>query len=102
MPIFADLRLNFLKTKVTPFLSGAIGYSLKLIGDNNVKGGLLINPAFGVKFIVSSKAALHFSIGYKYEEYSVEQNSYYGYYPYTYEYEKEKIRLINFKFGVTF
>jgi len=92
VPLFADLRVNFLQTNVTPFLSGGIGYSL---GTDKVnKGGLLVNPALGVKFFVSSKAALNFSIGYRLQE-----NSFTYYYYGTY---KESSGYLNFKLGATF
>jgi hypothetical protein len=93
IPIFADLRANFLKTRITPFLSAGIGYSLST--DEDIKGGLLVNPAFGVKFFVSSKAALNFSIGYRLQEESF--TSHYDGNTY-----KGKHGSINFKLGATF
>lgn len=93
IPLFADFRVNFLKTKVTPFLSTDIGYSMHTMNDKSGQiytSGLLVNPNFGIKVFVSTKTALNFSIGYRIQE--VDHLSYTQY----------KIYYLNFKLGATF
>ena len=101
IPIFADLRINFLKTKVAPFFSTGVGYSMTTDKINN--GGLLINPAFGVKFFVTTKTALNFSIGYKFQKNSY-KTAYYNYYYSSYSYDiytaNEIYSFLNFKLGM--
>jgi hypothetical protein len=103
LPLFMDFRAYFLQTSVTPFFETALGYSL---GFDNIKGGLLVNPSFGVKFFVTPKTALNFSVGYRYQEYTYAY-SYPLYYASSYSsYSsgtvKETESSINFKFGATF
>ncbi len=79
LPLFADLRVNFLKTTVTPFVDVAAGWTFGLAPEKDV-GGVLANPSFGVKFFVSPKVALQFSVGYRYQEgtNTYETYTYYG------------------------
>ena len=100
IPIFLDIRSNFINGIVSPFIVGDIGYSFLLNKNSNYtyKGGLLINPCLGIKFFISSATALNFSIGYLIQKYTVTSN-YDGYNNYIY-YETEKY--ITIKLGVTF
>lgn len=67
IPLFIDLRANILKKKTTPLISTAIGYSL-MNPQQDIKVGLFINPAIGIKFFVTKKTALNFSLGYRLQE----------------------------------
>jgi len=89
MPIFANIRTNFLNRPVTPFFDAKIGYSV-------VDGtGLYFNPNFGVSFGLNKKAALNFGIGYNMQIADI----YYLYYNYE---ERRIIGAICFKLGIEF
>ena len=91
MPIFANIRTNFLNRPITPFFDAKIGYSV-------VDGmGLYFNPNFGVSFGLNKKAALNLGIGYNMQMADVYY--YDGYYS---DYYREIIGTICFKLGVEF
>ena len=73
-PVFIDFRINFIKRRFTPFVTFSGGYSIfKNWGnslENNLKGGLLLSSAVGLKAFVSNKIALNFSVGYRIQQYS--------------------------------
>jgi hypothetical protein len=111
LPLFLDLRTYFTPGAVTPFINLAGGYALSLNAHDGAitnKGGMILNPGFGVKFMVAPKLALDFSFGYMHQEYTVTYDySYYGYsynyyyFPETYTY-KSKLDFVTFKFGLTY
>jgi len=117
VPLFIDFRLNLPKEHFTPFLSGDFGYSLNLNPSRSgyfqsanfpfkeEKGGLLINPAIGVKFFITHKVALNFSIGYKVQQweqiYFFYTNPLYSY-DMSHSYNKINYQYFNFKIGCTF
>lgn len=57
VPIYADIRINLIKTPVCPFLDLKFGYSV-------VKSGLFFNPNLGIRFPATAKMAMNVSIGY--------------------------------------
>jgi hypothetical protein len=65
VPIFADLRITFHDRRFTPFIYGDAGYSFGVTSNNNdqLKGGLYLNPGIGLKSYISKKSALLISIG---------------------------------------
>lgn len=99
LPLFADIRANFMAAPVTPFFAADAGYSL---GFEQNKGGLLLNPSFGVKFLVAPKTFMNISFGYRYQENRVDY--YFGYYYYNSGSftVKENEELLTWKLGVTF
>ena len=98
IPLFLDIRSNFIKGIISPFIVCDIGYSFLVTKNtytiynntgysiyngvityyydkytyNTNKGGLMINPCIGVKFFVSSKTAINLSIGLHIQKYSFE------------------------------
>jgi hypothetical protein len=101
IPLYTDLRYNITKKAVTPFITADIGYAFRVSQNyNHYHGGLLVNPGLGVKFFVSPKVALNFSLGYLYQEYRYEYYSYGCFGPITYS-EKGAYKMFNIKFGVT-
>lgn len=70
IPVYADARVYFLKTRCTPFFNFAFGYN-HFIGDNGYNGsqsnGFLINPAFGARFALNKKVGVTTTLGYKYD-----------------------------------
>ena len=74
MPLFADFRFHFNKKGISPYINAAIGYSftqMQILGFESSKdyyGGLLVNPAIGVRFPVRSRFSFIMSFGYRYQE----------------------------------
>ena len=98
IPLFADFRTYFLKSKSTPFFSTGLGYSFstdKAKGSGVNEGGVFINPSFGGKFFISNKTAINISVGYLYQQtyyrYPIPEYSHYNY-----------INTLTLKFGFTF
>ena len=84
IPVFADIRYNFLKGGITPFIYLQAGYSYPLgkspTGNTNeVKGGALINPGVGLRLNFTAHNALIFSLGWRYQEIRSHYNYYYYY-----------------------
>lgn len=109
MPIFAAVRVNFMKSRLTPFAAIDAGYSYSrkeimggsLASDN--KGGVMVSPAVGVKFFVIPKMALNLSLGFRYQEIQTSDDYYDPQYQYTGSYYKShELRMFNLKFGFTF
>lgn len=62
IPVFADLRTNFINKKASPYLSAGIGYSFDATGGfENV--GFFLNPTAGFSFKFSNKLAMNIAIG---------------------------------------
>ena len=111
VPMFADFRFNFTRESVTPFISAAAGYSftyMEVFGFESTKdyfGGLLVNPAFGVKFGSKSGKAFIISLGYRYQEARIyTHNSIFkSSEPYrTDYYQGQTLGYTNFKLGFVF
>ncbi len=114
IPLFLDLRGNFLDKRTTPFVSLGIGYSYTVQqiasapiktakNETYDKGGFLLNPSLGVKFFVVPKMALNLSIGYRYQKVQLYNNNYT--YTSSYmqsNYESHTLGFFNLKFGFTF
>lgn len=62
IPIFANLRANFSKGKIVPFVDGEAGTYV----TNN--GGLYLNLSAGCRFAVNEKQAVNVSVGYTTEK----------------------------------
>jgi len=104
MPLFLGIRANMLDKRCTPFAAFDIGFSYSrkeitggsFASDN--KGGLMVSPGIGVKFFVIPKMALNLSLGFRYQEIQIYDDSQYN----TNLYTKYNLRLLNLKFGFTF
>ncbi|MEO8069208.1 MAG: hypothetical protein ABI599_16030 [Flavobacteriales bacterium] len=101
-PIFLDVRVNFLRQRVSPFIDLAGGWAIGLTDDD--EGGVYANPSLGVKFFVSRRTALQLSLGFRYQE-GTERIETWNYYNgtvtdhYDQTFERNAATL---KFGVTF
>jgi hypothetical protein len=64
VPIFADLRVNFINGNVTPYIAFGGGYSFN--ASNNFEGvGLMLNPSAGVSIKISEKSAMNVGVGFE-------------------------------------
>ena len=84
IPVFGDVRYNFLKGGITPFVYLQAGYSYPLgksVEGNmtEIKGGALINPGIGLRVNFTPRNALIFSLGWRYQEIRSHYNYYYYY-----------------------
>jgi hypothetical protein len=104
LPITFDARATILKGKVSPVFTANIGYS---VGLNEVKGGFVINPQFGIKTYLSENVAYLFNLGYKWQA----QEATYYIYPFANNYYRgiSNIKRVNLFFqfitistGITF
>jgi hypothetical protein len=111
MPLFADIRFHFSKHGISPFLDAAIGYSftqMEVIGFESSKdyyGGLLVNPAFGVRFPIRSRFAFIMSFGYRYQEANIYTHNVIFNTNNRYEteyYQSQTLGYMNFKVGFEF
>lgn len=62
IPVFANLRANFSKGKIVPFVDGKAGTYV----TNN--GGLYLNLSAGCRFAVNEKQGVNVSVGYTTEK----------------------------------
>ena len=71
IPLFADIRFDFLESGTSPYVSMAGGYSfIRYSRDSDyTRGGLFFNPSIGLKVSASKNVALNFGIGYRIQEY---------------------------------
>src|SRR5690606_21358578 len=100
VPLFADTRFYFIDGPMTPYLGGAIGYSL---GFGNNKGGLILNPSFGIKFQTPSERDFIINIGYRNQKNTYKGTSYYysGWNQYSYSYQaKQSLHFVTIRVGV--
>jgi hypothetical protein len=105
LPMFIDVRANFVNGPITPVFSFGAGYSIPLdvsFPHENI-GGVLINPALGMKFFVSKSTALNFSLGYRFQELNrhvpIYSNESVGYDSYLI---RTETHFVTVKLGVTF
>ncbi len=77
-PVFANVKVNFTKTKISPFINVDLGYTAFLpfskYAQHN-KLGFLMRPAFGVDFHFG-KWSLFLEIAYKYQQRQAEDSYY--------------------------
>ena len=58
-PLFANIKVNFADTKISPYISLGAGYSV------NKGYGFLFNPNVGLSFKISDKNTINVGIGYE-------------------------------------
>ena len=58
-PVFADVRLDLLKSRFSPFLDCRVGHTL-----GNKAFGLMVNPSLGCRIGLTNKLAINVTFGY--------------------------------------
>jgi hypothetical protein len=103
LPIFFNVRTDFVKARVTPFFSANIGYAFGWV--NNAEGGdwggIFIEPGIGFRFNISKSFGLNLSSSYKFQK--AYHNDYF--YDWGHEYNVRTpitYRLFTFKVGFSF
>ena len=105
MPLFADLRLNFINKRVSPYLSFDAGYAFCLSDVNN--RGLLLSPTLGVSMKLKGRKAINLGFSYELQRSRVQYyyylDDYYNYYyPYPPSNYRESSHTVSFLFGFSF
>ena len=80
MPLFADVRANFLNRDITPFWGVKIGYAVGSKVSEVVNPGIYFNPTFGIRFILKSDFAMNVALGYNLQQQVVEEYFYSSYF----------------------
>lgn len=83
IPLYAHLRTDLLRTKVTPFIALNAGYNIST--HSYVKGGALVEPAVGVGIRLNNRKQLNVSLGYSLNYFKMDMYYYSGYSFNTYE-----------------
>ncbi len=114
MPIYAELRTHYLRSRLTPFTSLTAGYTLPLgrkgITDEGttevLKGGVMVGLSIGGRYAFSRNVGFNFYIGYQLQSLRVERTSGYEGDQYNTDYSKmqESIiqNMIKFGLGINF
>lgn len=99
IPVFANIRCNFLKKKATPFIDVRGGTFV----TNG--GGLYVNASAGCRFSINEKQAINLSVGYATEKLQFETFDHFtshtsmDYTRYTTQYDTETITMkLGFEF----
>lgn len=106
LPVFADLKYNFLKGGLTPYVYTQAGYSLPLAsnpeGDYSTHyGGPLFAAGVGLRKNFSNRNAFVFSLGYRFQQMRTD----FGYYWYSQNYDTiryDKFNRFVFSLGFIF
>jgi hypothetical protein len=102
MPIFIDLRTNFLNKRTSPYLSLDAGYAFCLSNVNN--GGFMLSPTLGVSVKLKKRTAINLGLSYELQRTMSNYDYYLDYYPQYYYPERspELTHTFSFQFGVSF
>ena len=65
-PFFADFKANFNKKRFSPYGDFKIGYSVN--AEEELGGGIYINPSLGYRFGLHSRLAATVSLGYMFQQ----------------------------------
>jgi hypothetical protein len=97
-PVFVDVRGYLpLQNDITPFAVFRFGYAFNLT-DSFGGMGLYMNPAVGVKYQISRRIGINFSVGYAYQSYGgIPKDGGYGYYYYKNEADKIKTPSVKYE-----
>lgn len=67
IPLYASVQFSILKPKkLTPYLECNVGTAFA--PDKEANGGFYLSPSLGVRWMISQKLKLHFSVGYELQE----------------------------------
>lgn len=100
IPLFADFRTNFSSNKKSPYLSLGVGYSFDH-RHSMEPVGFLLNPTFGIRFIISSKSTIIVGLGYEIQKMEISSFEI-NYYAYRYDIKKIYSGAISFNIGISF
>jgi len=105
VPLFLDLRINFMDTKLTPFAAIDLGHSFtrqQFFGIETSyqdEGGFMGSFMGGVKYFPVPSMAINFSIGLRYQEITVENDPDYSSF---YSYSDKSMNQFTVRLGLSF
>ena len=69
IPVYVDLRVNFINGKTSPFVYFDTGYAFGQVDslDRMIQLGPRFNPGFGIKISIQNEVCLGISLGYIYQ-----------------------------------
>ena len=85
IPLFADVRIHLLKTRIAPFIDGRVGYSVRGFK------GFYLNPSAGVSFGISPRTGGYLALGYSFQKMKGK-----------YDFDKTELEGISFRVGLFF
>ena len=94
LPLYADLRVNFLDKKVSPYISLGIVYSFNLTDAE--PAGMYFTPTCGIRFKFTERTSMNLGLGFGFQGFRY--NYYYDYYSSGTDYEP----LLNVTVGIAF
>lgn len=98
LPFFADLRVNFLNKRKSPYFSMGIGYAFSPFDVSY--GGILLTPTIGVSVKLKNRKALNLGLSYEAQCLTYRYYDYYDSYSQTRH--TDYSHTISFQFGVSF
>ena len=72
--VFGDFRVNFLYSRITPFVEGKVGISSPFSGEleEYLTTGIFFSPSIGCHFGISRRFGIDLSVGYNYHRFPYE------------------------------
>lgn len=67
IPLYAIFKLNFTKTKISPYFQFNVGYTFGLNTKLNEGYSMLYSPAFGADYNMSPEKSVYFQLGVDYQ-----------------------------------
>ena len=69
VPLYLDIRGDFLNQPITPYYAFNAGYGFALENNRSIdnKGGIMIHPAIGLRFASKKRVGYLLEIGYKFQ-----------------------------------
>lgn len=83
IPLYAHLRTDLLRTKVTPFIALNAGYNIST--NDYIKGGALVEPSIGVGIRSNNGGQVNISLGYSINYFRAQRYYVGDYYSYSSE-----------------
>ena len=102
-PVFADIRLDMLKNRYSPYLDFRVGYTL-----GNKAYGIMFNPSLGCRIGLNDNLAINASLGYSLQSTDIVVRTYgenaikhLDYKPYP-NFQNNPYHCLSFKLGIEF
>ncbi|RLD34094.1 MAG: hypothetical protein DRJ15_00545 [Bacteroidetes bacterium] len=106
LPLFVQVRTDFVKAKVTPFFYANVGYAFGWINgeEGSDWGGVFMEPGIGFRFNIAEHFGLNISSSFKFQRAYYADYYYAPYYSQNYHDARiqETYRLFTFKVGFSF
>ena len=85
VPLFADMKIHLLMSRIAPFVDGRLGYCIRGFK------GFFLNPSVGASFGISPKTGGYMGLGYSFQKINAKGETY-----------KSKLEGVSFRAGLFF